>query len=209
MVYGSGTRAVPVTTTCTRSTGTRHSMGLWSRCTLRWPLVTELGFPAFRSSRQLLSQQSCARERAQSNSITRRLSSPSCSGKLGHLLENSRPHTRLPSQTYSCNLYLCLSSDCRFLKLLMVSIYRETAWTSSLSCHVPGFPQILKIALKFLVTVEWASFFCVRCLVHNMADFFIQYGILFEQGCPPILHVAILSKERKEKGSEILRSPLW
>lgn len=62
-------------TICTRNIETLLLTVLLSKCTLRWLLVTEYGLHAFRSSGQPQYQPSCAREKAQSSSITPKSSS--------------------------------------------------------------------------------------------------------------------------------------
>ena len=110
MVFGWGIKAELVITTCTRNTVTPPSMGLWNRCTLRWLLVTELGFHAFKLSRLQLSQLSSAREKAPNNSTIPKSSSRWSARRLGHLPESWRPHTRHQGPTCLCNLVIWRSS---------------------------------------------------------------------------------------------------
>jgi len=105
-VFGWGTRVELGTTTCTRSTVTPLLTELLSRCTLRWHPVTVSDSLAFRSSRQPLSQPSCARERALNSSTTARSSSHWCSARLDHQAGSWRRLTRPTSPTCSCKTSL-------------------------------------------------------------------------------------------------------
>lgn len=104
MVFGCGIRVERGITTCTRSTVIPHWMELWNRCTQRWLHVTGSASTASRSLRRPLFQLNCARGTAPSSSMTPKSSSRWCSGKSGHLLGNSRLHTRLQNLTCSCNM---------------------------------------------------------------------------------------------------------
>lgn len=101
-VFGWGTRAELGTTTCTRNTVTPLLTEVWNRCTLRWLLDTVSDSLASRSSRQPLSQPSCARERSLNSSTTARSSSHWCSARWDHQAGSWRRLTRPPSPTCSC-----------------------------------------------------------------------------------------------------------
>lgn len=102
MASGWGTRAELGTTTCTRNTGTPHSMVPSNKCTTRWHPVTVSGFLASRLSRQPPSLRSCANAKTPSSFMTQRSSSHLSTGRSGLQQENSRPLSRLPDQISSC-----------------------------------------------------------------------------------------------------------
>lgn len=103
MAYGWGTKVEQVITTCTKSTVIPHWMVPLSICTLRWLLVIGSVLTASKLSKQLLSLLSYAREKAQSNSMTLRLSSRWSLGRWGPQPGNSRPPTKHPGRTCLCN----------------------------------------------------------------------------------------------------------
>lgn len=103
MEFGWDTRVELAITICTRNTVIPHLMVQLSKCTLKWLLVIESDFLAFRSSKQQLFQPSFARGRVPNSFITRRLNSHWFSGKYDHLQGSWRQLTKLPGLTCSCN----------------------------------------------------------------------------------------------------------
>mgnify|MGYP006889217098 CR=1 FL=1 len=105
MVSGCDTKAGQGITTCIKSTGIPHWMGLLNRCMMRWLLDIVYDHHAFRSLRLLLFLQSSANVRTQSNFMTRRSNFPWSWGRFAPLAGSWRQHTRQRGQIHLFSLW--------------------------------------------------------------------------------------------------------